>query len=468
MAMITSVLPSRSHFITMRSSKPATFALHEILGALSHAIDMTEGQPPGHAIRCCWIGMHIATQLKLSAQDRGDLYYTLMMKDLGCSSNAARICALYLADDITFKHDFKKIDGSLPAALRFVLQQTGLQSGLAERIRATMNILRNGGQISRELIETRCHQGADIAAKLRFSTKVQDGIRALDEHWDGMGKPLGLAGHAIPQLSRIALLAQVVDVFHQADGPAAALAEVRNRSGTWFDPELIAALEATAQESDLWAGLNDPNIASHVYAMAPRAASFDIDDSYLDDIAEAFADVIDAKSPFTADHSRRVTLYADIIAEQLGLGAAHRRWLRRAALLHDIGKLAVSNQILDKPGKPTDEEWAAIREHPVHTAAILSRVRAFADFAHVAGAHHERLDGAGYPKGLTVETLPFESMILATADVYDALTADRPYRAAMPHEKAMAILQQEVGAAHHALCVSALEAGLDKMAQQAN
>lgn len=468
MSLISSHLPGRSQYLARRTDAPATFELHEILGALSHAIDMTEGQPPGHAIRCCWIGMHIATKLQLMPKDRTDLYYTLMMKDLGCSSNAARICALYLADDITFKHDFKKIDGSLQAALRFVFQQTGLQSGLAERIRATLHILRNGGQISRELIETRCHQGADIAAKLRFPTAVQDGIRSLDEHWDGHGKPQGLAGRDIPLFSRVALLAQVIDVFHQSEGAAAALAEVRSRSGTWFDPDLIAAVDSFGLSSDLWAGLADPNIAAHVYAMAPRGRVAVVNDSYLDDIAEAFADVIDAKSPFTADHSRRVTLYADIIAEELGLGGGHRRWLRRAALLHDIGKLAVSNQILDKPGRPSAQEWAVIRQHPAHTTAILSRVAAFADFAAVAGAHHERLDGKGYPNGMTAQTLCFESMILATADVYDALTADRPYRAAMPHAAAMSILHDGVGTAHHMLCVSALEKGLERLASQAN
>jgi len=204
-------------------------------------------------------------------------------------------------------------------------------------------------------------------------------------------------------------------------------------------------LDAIGPNDPLWTSLDDPDIALKVYALAPNAPSFAIDEAYLDDIAEAFADVIDAKSPFTADHSRRVMLYADIIAEELGLGAQHRRWLRRAALLHDIGKLAVSNQILDKPGPPSQTEWAIIRDHPAHTKEILSHVSAFADFACVAGAHHERLDGTGYPEGLDGETLSFEAMILATADVYDALTADRPYRAAMPHADAMAILHKDTG-----------------------
>lgn len=459
----TSILPGYSHYHATRDAAREPLHLHEILGALSHAIDMTEGQPPGHSVRCCWIGMKIGAQLGLPEAQMADLYYTLLMKDLGCSSNAARICALYLADDITFKHDFKKIDGSLNAALQFVFQKTGLQSGLSERIRATVNILRNGGQISRELIETRCHQGADIAAKLRFSPDVQDGIRSLDEHWNGNGKPEGASGRDIPILSRIALLAQVVDVFFQDGGAPASCAEISARSGTWFDPDVVDAFERCAADPALWQGLL-ADTEPLIYTLAPRLSAFAIDDDYLDDIAQGFADVIDAKSPFTADHSRRVTLYADMIAEQVGLSAEHRRWIRRAALLHDIGKLAVSNQILDKPGRPSEEEWASIRAHPAHSETILARVSAFRDIAPVAGAHHERLDGKGYPKGQTEATLPFEAMILATADVYDALSADRPYREAMSYEAAMAILNAELGAAHHPVFVEALVNALDLLA----
>jgi putative nucleotidyltransferase with HDIG domain len=125
-------------------------------------------------------------------------------------------------------------------------------------------------------------------------------------------------------------------------------------------------------------------VAEAILALDPAPGGAAVDADHLDEIASAFADVVDAQSPFTADHSSRVTLYADMVAEELGLGAGHRRWLRRAGLLHDIGKLAVSNQILDKPGRPDAEEWAAIRAHPGHGQAILERVAAFRDIAPLA------------------------------------------------------------------------------------
>jgi response regulator RpfG family c-di-GMP phosphodiesterase len=205
--------------------------LSELLGALSHALDLTEGQPAGHCVRCSRIGVEIGREIGLGKAEIAELYYALLLKDLGCSSNAARICELYLTDDLSFKQDFKFIDGSLPQALRFVLGHTGLKAGLAERFRAIVNIFQNGGEIARELIETRCHRGADIARKMRFAEPVADGIKNLDEHWDGGGKPLGLRGAAIPIYSRIALMAQVIDVFHVANGPEAALREARTGRG---------------------------------------------------------------------------------------------------------------------------------------------------------------------------------------------------------------------------------------------
>ncbi len=196
--------------------------LAEVLGALSRALDMTEGQPPGHCMRCCWIGVQVGRSMGMDEMALRDLYYALLLKDLGCSSNAARICELYLADDLTFKRDFKHLDGSLPQVLRFVLSHTGAEAGLAERFRSVVNIMRNGGEIVTDLIETRCQRGAEIARQMRFSENVAQAILDLDEQWNGGGKPVGKAGTDISLFSRIALLAQVVDVFFMSGGPDAA------------------------------------------------------------------------------------------------------------------------------------------------------------------------------------------------------------------------------------------------------
>src|SRR5580700_11954752 len=207
--------------------------LAELLSALSFALDMVEGQPAGHCVRCCWIAMQIGREAGLSDSQLRNLYYTMLIKDVGCSSNAARICQIYMIDDITFKRDLMTVNGSLPQVLRFVLSHTGMNAGLAERFRALVNVFQNGGQIAQELMETRCDHGAEIARKMRFSEAVAQAIHCLDEHWDGGGMPRGLAGDDIPVYSRIALLAQIVDVFQTANGIKDARREVENRTGTW-------------------------------------------------------------------------------------------------------------------------------------------------------------------------------------------------------------------------------------------
>ena len=445
----------------------SSIKLSELIAALSQALDITEGQPEGHCIRCCWIGMHMGREIGMSDDDLWDLYYTLLLKDLGCSSNAARICELYLTDDLAFKQDYKVVGDSLPQVLKFVLKHTGLKAGLAERFRAVMTILRDGPRIAQELVATRCQRGADIARLLRFPESVAAGIYSLDEHYNGQGKPDKVAGVAIPLFSRIALMAQVIDVFHTADGARAARAEVRQRAGSWFDPQLVDAFERVAESGAFWSMLRSEHIGAAVAALEPAARIVPVDEDYLDDIAAAFGQVVDSKSPYTSGHSARVALYTDMIGEAMGLSLERRRWLKRGALLHDVGKLGVSNSVLDKAGKLDTDEWLAVQLHAGYTEKILSRIDAFAELAIVAAAHHERLDGKGYPHGLLAEAISLETRIITTADIFDAITADRPYRGPIPIPKALDIMAETVGTAIDAQCFEALKAALARLPELA-
>jgi HD-GYP domain-containing protein (c-di-GMP phosphodiesterase class II) len=406
--------------------------------------------------------MHIGQQAGLSSSQLWELYYTLLLKDLGCSSNAARICELYLTDDLQFKRGFKTIGDSRPRALSFVLAHTGLRQSLAERFRRVMTVVKNADALSQELIATRCQRGAEIARLLRFPVGVAQGIHSLDEHYNGKGRPDHLAGSQIPVYSRIALLAQVIDVFHTEGGAQAAVNEARLRAGHWFDPDLVQAFISVADDPAFWATLASPAVDAAVHAIEPQGRQVVLDDDYLDDIATAFGQVVDAKSPYTSGHSVRVAHYSDQIAGALGLPQARRRWLNRGALLHDVGKLGVSNSILDKPGSLDAQEWEAVRRHAHYTETILGRIDAFSELARVSGAHHERLDGTGYPRGLQAGDIPLETRIITTADIFDAITAERPYRGAIPVDQALDMMKKTVGTAldprcFEALCVSARE-----------
>lgn len=431
----------------------------EVLGALSHALDMTEGQPPGHCLRSCWIGMHVGAAMDLSPEELATLYYTLLLKDAGCSSNAARLWELYGGDDRLVKNDYKQVDSqSLLQLGRFVLRHAGAGEALRERFARVLNLVRHGEGLATELVATRCERGAQIALQMGFSAAVADGVHSLDEHWNGRGRPEGLSGRGIPLNARIALLAQVVDVFHHAGGSEAALGEVRRRSGQWFDPEVAGAFEQVARDEGFWAALGDAGVASQVLELEPGQDALSVDEDRLDSIASAFGQVVDAKSPYTYGHSTRVAQVAAAVADELGLEPSRRRWLRRGALLHDLGKLGVSNSILDKPGALDAREWEQMRAHARYTEEILSRIGVFRELAQVAGAHHERLDGKGYPYGLTAERIALETRVITVADIFDAITAARPYRGPMPLPEALRIMRSQRDMAIDGRCLDALEA----------
>ena len=327
-----------------------------------------------------------------------------------------------------------------------------LRHGRTRRLAA---IARSGADGAREMTELRCERGADIARKIELSESTAAAIRSLDEHWDGGGYPYKLAGDAIPLFGRILCLAQTAEVFFGVGGARAALDVAAERRGTWFDPTLVDALRSTRRDHNFWAALGGLEPHRVIGNFEPEDRVQRADDERLDRVAEAFAMIVDAKSPYTGRHSVGVAHISVAVGDVLGYSPNELRDLRRAALLHDIGKLGVSNLILDKPGKLDAEEWEQMRRHPALTVKILERVGAFRDLAATAGAHHERLDGSGYHLGLTGDRLNRDARILAVADVCEALTAERPYRAALPPDEVRAIMRRDVG---RALCPEALGA----------
>ena len=442
-------------FAPQRGAAASDLRMSEILAALSYALDITEGQPEGHAVRTCLIGMRIAQGAALPPADRGPLFYALLLKDLGCSSNAARLCSLFGADDRRLKRNHKLTDWSAPLPS---LRLAGADGSPLARVwgGATRGATARGA--GRELVQTRCDRGAEIASLLGFTPATQDAIRALDEHWDGHGLPLGLRGEAIPVLGRIVGLAQTVEVFASTFGVDAAMAIALERRGSWFDPLLVDVLRSFRRERDFWVSVfgQDPRVGLSAYE--PEEQVLLADEAQLDVIAVAFARVIDAKSPYTYQHSARVADLAEGIGEVRGFGPDDLRALRRAALLHDIGKLGVSNRILDKPARLTEGEMAQVRLHPQFTQRILERVAAFEGIVEIASSHHERLDGRGYHRGVDGSRLGPLSRALVVADIAEALLADRPYRAGLPWDEALRMLKKDAGTAVCAESVAALEA----------
>jgi putative nucleotidyltransferase with HDIG domain len=443
---------------TGRLIQSSEIRFSEIIAALSVALDITQGHPEGHCMRTALIGMRLAEELRLPTGEGWALFYALLLKDLGCSSNAAKIAYLFGADDRLVKRSTRLVDWTKTRqAFTHCWKHCASGGSTLKKLLKFAGIATLGKRGGQKIAEIRCQRGADIARMLRLPEATAEAIYNLDEHWNGGGNPCGLKGIEIPLPARICCLAQTVEVFFTAYGLNAALDVAQQRSGEWFDPELVSVVLALKYDGRFWERLATANLVEELGSWEPAENVLPCDEACLDRVAEAFAKVVDAKSPWTYQHSTRVAEITLGVARQFDCPAELSCDLRRAALLHDIGKLGVSNLILDKPGKPTPEEMAEIQRHPAYSQRILEQVTAFGALAEICGGHHERLDGNGYHRGLAGDQIPWLTRVLTVADVCEAMSAKRPYRDAMSWEQVRETLRRDAGKGVDPDCLAALE-----------
>jgi HD-GYP domain-containing protein (c-di-GMP phosphodiesterase class II) len=445
----------------IRGHEPSdSVATTALLAALSHALDLTEGHPRGHAERTCALGLALADRLGASALS-GDLVHAALLKDAGCSSNAARVYELFGGPEhgvkrAVWERDWRNPIAQVTYAARWV--ERGGSPGA--RLKRLLGLAVAGSQASRELFQIRCARGAEIASHLGFPPPVTSAIHDMDEHWDGGGHPRGLAGDAIPLLARIIGAAQVMEIFWGLGGPQAARTVLATRAGRWFDPEIARAAASLDDRHDVWRLLRSPDLTTTLLGHVPDESALPCTPERVDRIAEAVALIIDGKSPFTRSHSDRVARCAVELGRRLGGDTAFLTRLRRAALVHDVGKLTVPNSILDAPRPLTPPEWQVVRQHAAYTYSILQRVPVLSELAFDAASHHERLDGTGYCRGLRGDAISRTARILAVADVADALAADRPYRRGLAPDDVLGILHQGAGTHLCRVCVGVCSADL--------
>lgn len=429
---------------------------HEILSALSVALDLVEGQPEGHAVRTAWLALRIADVMGLVDGDQTKLYYAALVKDAGCSNNSARIHAIFGGDEFASKRAVKLIDWTKTTdSLKFAMQYTERGGGLAAKIRRMSNNLGHPKTVMNQVTLARCGRGAEIALELGFEPEVAHAIMNLDEHWDGNGSPSGRCNDRIPILARILCLAQTLEVFVTAFGSTCAFEMVRDRSGTWFDPEVARAALTLENNHAIWIE-HAHMLESGAIDLAPPQSLFDEAPANVDRICAAFAKIVDAKSAFTGEHSTRVTEYACSIAAMLDWPKERVGTLRRAALLHDIGKLGIPNRILEKPSALNEAEFDIVKLHPANSERIIGSIEDLRRESEIAGAHHEKLDGTGYPQGRDSGTIDMEMRVLAAADVFDALTANRPYREPLTISESLIVMEKTAGTHLDATVIEAL------------
>jgi len=290
---------------------------------------------------------------------------------------------------------------------------------------------------------THCTLGSQFAEQIGLDEAVCVAIRQGYEQWDGKGYPSHLRGQEICLPARLVQLAGPVEVVARRRGVEAAVAVARRHRGTQFDPAVVDLFCAHAPE--LLDGLDRASDWDAVLGTEP-VLSRRVSGADLDQVLEAMADLVDLKSPCLAGHSRGVANLASAAARVAGYPGDDVAVLRRAGLIHDLGRLGVSNAIWDKPGTVTEAESERIRLHPYLTDRMLARVGALSRSREIAARHHERLDGSGYPRGLTAASLTPPDRLLAAADAYHAMTEPRPYRDPLGPGQASLQLRAEVAA----------------------
>ncbi|MBB6218738.1 HD-GYP domain-containing protein (c-di-GMP phosphodiesterase class II) [Anaerosolibacter carboniphilus] len=371
-------------------------SLNQLLSSLSIALDLAQNRSHEHARRTAYIALRLADKMGLDDSIRSDIYFASLLHDIGMSGALSRYCI----NDFQENHVLKKLHAD---------------------------------------------NGYELIRKLPFSKFVADSILFHHDHWDGSGVN-GLMGDDISLGAHIIHVADSFDILFDRRNSSfesrhVLLDRIKAGAGGQFHPEVVENMKSIAETEKFWMDLQYHNIHMILNRMEPiQTVSMDVSD--LEKIAEVFALLIDNKSEFTYMHSQGISDFSKKMAKNMGYDELKWRKIGIAGYLHDLGKLAVPNEILDKPGSLSIQEFFKIKSHPYYTKLILSQVDGFEDIARWAGNHHEKLDGSGYPECMTVHEITEEDQIIAVADIYQALTEHRPYRKALGKQEALQILNK--------------------------
>jgi HD-GYP domain-containing protein (c-di-GMP phosphodiesterase class II) len=418
--------------------------LAELVAALSLGIDLGFGQPMEHVLRQCRISMRIGDAIGVPAAERPAVYYTALLLSVGCHSDAHEQ-AKWFGDDIELKRA-KYRHG--PSALKLAaasMAKVGAGRTPLHRFRLGLEFVLSGRHEVDDMMSHHAALARTLGEHLALPATVTHALGHAYERWDGGGWPAGIKGDAIPIAARIAQVAEYVEVAHRMGGTAAAIKLAKSSRGQLFDPGLADLLvdRGAALLADLDGGAwdavlrDDPTISPALTGDALLTA------------LEAIADFVDLKSPYFLGHARATSQLAADAAALAHLSPSQIDLLRHAGLVHGIGRMGISNAILDKRGPLGAGESERVRMQPYLTERMLHQSEGLAPLARIVLQHRERLDGSGYPNRLAGTAITIEARILGAADAYQAMCEPRPHRAALSPDEAAAMLRADARAGRH-------------------
>jgi HD-GYP domain-containing protein (c-di-GMP phosphodiesterase class II) len=402
--------------------------LAEAVGVLSLATDLAMGQPLEHGLRTALLALRTAQTMGLPEDDQVTVFYVGMLHFAGCTAES-EIDARFFGDELAARPQMLAAQlgsrlGLVATAVRVVHPESAPLARAAVMARSAFG----GVAEFRRWAASHCDVARLLGARMGFSEQIQLALRHLYERWDGKGMPGDLRGPQIPLAVRLMQVAQDADVAWQHGGAAVADRILAERAGSGLDPQAVAAFRSLGDR--VYNDLDAPSIWEAALLAEPGPQPV-VGEERLDACLSAIADFADLKSMWTIGHSRGVARLAEEAAVVAGLAAADVLLLRRAALVHDIGRVAVPVNVWAKPGPLTRDEHEQVRLHAYHSERVLDVAAGLRPLARLAGSHGERCDGSGYHRGSRAGDLPLTAWLLAAADCYQAMREPRAHRPAL-------------------------------------
>jgi HD-GYP domain-containing protein (c-di-GMP phosphodiesterase class II)/DNA-binding CsgD family transcriptional regulator len=403
----------------------------DLLGGLSIVADMGFGLPPQEAMRTSVVSTALARRMDLSIEDVRDAFYVPLLMHVGCISMAHETAAAF-GDELALTRAISLTDLGDPEDLGLTLLPE-LTRGMerAEIARVVQYTVAHGIEFGRRFDSASCEVARATARRIGLPEGTQRGLYEASEFWGGGSAPQGLHGDDIALAARVAKVAEDGVFFFGLGGADRAVAAVVKRAGGVLDPAIVDVFVAHVDEllGEIGPDAGDPRDLLLEVEPEPVLACGPRD---MTGVAAAFADLSDLKSPYFHGHATEVTRLAVGAARRVGLDAMAVERLEIAALLHDVGRVGISNAIWEKPGPLTRAEWEQVRMHAYHSERVLATSAGLEPMATMVGMHHERLDGSGYHRCSRGRDIGPEARILAAADAFAALVRPRAHRAALP------------------------------------